>query len=62
MSSFQLLIHLEVLPSGCAGSDISVLTTVSTKLHVGVVDCLTASALVGRNAGMEEAPGEQVDG
>ena len=53
---------VEVLPLGHMGSNISVLTAVSTKLWVRVVDCLTASALVGRNAGMEGAPGEQVDG
>ena len=53
---------IEVLPSGRAGSDISVLTTVLTKLWVGVEDCLTTSVLVGGNAGMEGAPGERVDG
>ena len=53
---------VEVSSSGHMGSDISILTTVSTRLWVGVVDCLTASALVGRTAGMEGVPGEQIDG
>ena len=53
---------VEVLPSGHAGSDISVLTAVLMKLWVGIEDLLTASVLVGRNAGMEGAPGEWVDG
>ena len=55
-------ISVEVLPLGCTGSDISILTTVSMKLWVGVVDCLTTSAPVSGNAGMEGAPGEWVDG
>ena len=52
----------EVLPSGRVGSDVSILTMVLTKLWVGVVGCLTASALVGGNGGIEGAPGERVDG
>ena len=53
---------VEVLPSGHAGSDVFILTAVSTKPWVGVEDRLTANVLVGRNTGMEGAPGEQVDG
>ena len=51
-----------VLPSGRVGSGVFVLVTVLTKPQVGAEDCLTASVLVGRNAGMEGAPGKQVDG
>ena len=50
-----------VLPSGRVGSGVFVLVTVSTKPQVGAEDCLTASVLVGRNAGMEGAPGKRVD-
>ena len=51
-----------VLPSGCVGSGIFVLVAVSMKPWVGAEDHLTASVLVGRNAGMEGAPGKWVDG
>ena len=51
-----------VLPSGCEGSGIFILVMVSMKPWVSVEDCLTTSVLVGRNAGMEGAPGKWVDG
>ena len=53
---------VEVFPSGCVGSNISVLTVVSTRLQVSLVDCLTTSTLVGEAAGREGIPGEQIDG
>ena len=53
---------VEVLPSGRVGSDVFALTAVLMKPWVGVEDHLTTSVLVGGNAGMEGAPGEQVDG
>ena len=52
---------VEVFPSGHAGSNVSVLTAVSTKPWDSVEDHLTTSVLVGRNAGMEGAPGEWID-
>ena len=51
-----------VLPSDRVGSDVFVLVAVLTKPRVSVEDCLTTSVLVGRNAGMEGAPGGRVDG
>ena len=51
-----------VLPSGCAGSGIFILVVVSMKPQVSAEDHLTTSVLVGRNAGMEGAPGKRVDG
>ena len=51
-----------VFPSGRVGSDIFVLVVVSMKTWVGAEDHLTASVLVGRNAGIEGAPDKQVDG
>ena len=50
-----------VLPSGHAGSGIFILVMVLMKPWVSAEDHLTASVLVGRNAGMEGAPGKQVD-
>ena len=51
-----------VFPSGHVGSDVFILVMVLTKSRVGAKDRLTASVLVGRNAGMEGAPDKQVDG
>ena len=50
-----------VFPPGHAGLDVFVLVMVSMKIWVSAEDCPTASVLVGRNAGMEGAPGKQVD-
>ena len=52
---------VEVFLSGCVGSNVSILTTVSTRLRVGVVDCLTASTLVSGTTGREGVPHEQLD-
>ena len=51
-----------VIPSGRVGSNVFVLVVVSMKPWVGVEDNLTTSVLVGRNPGMEGAPGKWVDG
>ena len=50
-----------VFPSGHVGSDVFVLVVVLMKTWVSAEDCLTASVLVGRNAGMEGAPDKWVD-
>ena len=52
---------VEVFLSGCAGSDVSILTVVSMKLQVGVADCLTASTLVSGTPGREGVPSERLD-
>ena len=52
---------VEVFLSGCVGSDVSILTAVSMRLWVGVVDCLTASTLVSGTAGREGVPSEWLD-
>ena len=52
---------VEVFLSGCAGSNVSVLTAVLMRLQVGVADCLTTSTLVSGTAGREGVPGEQLD-
>ena len=49
---------VEVFLSGCEGYDVSVLTVVSMRLQVGVVDCLTTRTLVSGTAGREGVPGE----
>ena len=49
---------VEVFLSGCAGSDVSILTAVLTRLRVSVADCLTASTLVSGTAGREGVPSE----
>ena len=51
-----------VLSSSCADSGVFILVTVLMKHRVGVEDCLTASVLMGGNAGMEGTPGKWVDG
>ena len=52
---------VEVFLSGCAGSNVSILTAVSTRLRVGVADCLTASTLVSGTTGREGVPSESLD-
>ena len=51
-----------VFPPGCAGPSVFVLVVLLAKTQVGAEDHPTASVLVGRNAGMDGAPGKQVDG
>ena len=50
-----------VFPPGRVGPNVFVLVVVSTKTWVSAEDCPTGSVLVGRNAGMEGAPGKWVD-
>ena len=52
---------VEVFLYGCVGSDVSVLTMVSMRLWVSVVDCHTTSTVVGGATGMEGIPGEWID-
>ena len=52
---------VEVFLSGCVGFNVSILTTVSTRLRVSVVDCLTASTLVSGTTGREGVPSERLD-
>ena len=51
-----------VFPPGCVGPGVCILVVVSTKIWLGAEDHPTADMLVGRNAGMDGAPGNQVDG
>ena len=51
-----------VFPPGCVGPGVCILIMVSTKIQVSAEDCPTTDMLVGRNAGMDGAPGKRVDG
>ena len=51
-----------VFPPGHVGPSVCVLVVVLMKIRVGAEDCPTADMLVGRNAGMDRAPGKRVDG